>query len=148
EMLRKRLADLPPKQRRVEDAPRGLKALIASAWERIATEPAVVDGLGILCVAREPLTLDELGRVAGWTYEPQRRGFLRGACELLIRTRRAGGKSEYRPHHDSIRTHIAEAIGTDTLVAHHRALAERLATWPVPPDPAARRYALRHALPH
>jgi len=34
-----------------------LGALIASAWERIATDPAVVDGLGVLCAAREPLTV-------------------------------------------------------------------------------------------
>jgi hypothetical protein len=64
EMLRKHLAGLLPEQRRVEDIPRGLRVLIASAWERIAIDPAVVDGLGILCAAREPLVLDELGRVA------------------------------------------------------------------------------------
>ena len=46
-MLRQHLAGLPPVQRRVEDIPRGLAALLASAWERIATDPVVVDGLGI-----------------------------------------------------------------------------------------------------
>src|SRR5689334_20685879 len=35
-MLRLHLAGLPPELRRVEDIPRGLAALIASAWERIA----------------------------------------------------------------------------------------------------------------
>src|SRR6185295_5716090 len=96
EMLRRHLSSVQPAQRRVEDIPRGLVASIASAWERIAIEPPVVDGLGLLCAARGALALDDLGRVAGWTLEPQRRAFLRGARELLLETRRAGGVSEYR----------------------------------------------------
>jgi WD40 repeat protein len=147
-MLRQHLAGLPPEQRRVEDIPRGLAALLASAWERIATDPVVVDGLGILCAAREALTLDELGAVAGWTSEAQRRAFLRGARELLIESRREGAVPEYRLHHDSIRRQIAEAIGGAALRGHHRALAHGLATWPGPKEATARRYALRHALAH
>jgi len=157
-MLRQHLAGLPPEQRRVEAVPRGLAALLAIAWERVATEPAVIDGLGALCAAREALTLDELGTVAGWAGEPPRRAFLRGARELLIEGRRAGvgtgvgredvGVAEYRLHHDSIRGQIAGAIGPAALRDHHRALAQRLATWPAPSEPAAGRYALRHALLH
>jgi hypothetical protein len=147
-MLSKHLSGVPPEQRRVEGIPLGLDASIASAWERIAVEPLVVHGLGLLCAARDALTLDELGRVAGWTHEPQRRAFLRGARELLLETRRAGRVSEYRLHHDSIRAHVAEAIGVDGLAAHHLALAQRLATWPAPADVATRRYALHHALLH
>jgi hypothetical protein len=147
-MLRLHLSGLPPEQRRASDIPRGLLALIASAWERVAIEPPVVDSLGILCAARDALTLDELGRVAGWALEPQRRAFLRGARELLIETRRAGRVAEYRLHHDSIRAQVAEAIGVDGLAAYHHALAQRLATWPAPADAAARRYALHHALLH
>jgi WD40 repeat protein len=148
EMLRKHLAGLSPEQRRVEDIPRGLAALMAGAWERIAIDPLVVDGLGILCAAREPLTLDELGRVARWTGAASRQAFVRGAREWLIETRRGGGVPEYRLHHDSIRGHVAEAIGSDALAAHHLALADRLATWPAPAEAAARRYALHHALLH
>jgi WD40 repeat protein len=147
-MLRQHLAGLPPEQRRVEDIPRGLAALLASTWERIATDPVVVDGLGILCAAREALTLDELGAVAGWTGEAQRRAFLRGARELLVESRREGAVPEYRLHHDSIRGHIAGAIGEAALRAHHRTLAHGLATWPGPKEATARRYALRHALAH
>jgi hypothetical protein len=110
-MLRKHLAGLPPEQRTVEEIPRGLAAWIASAWERIATEPPVVDGLGILCAAREPLTLDELGSVACWTGTAARQAFVRSAREWLIETARAGRVPEYRLHHDSIRAHVAEAIG-------------------------------------
>jgi hypothetical protein len=105
-MLRLHLSGLLPEQRRASDIPRGLLALIASAWERIAIEPPVVDGLGILCAARDALTLDELGRVAGWARESQRRTFLRGARELLIETARAGRVSEYRLHHDAIHAHV------------------------------------------
>jgi WD40 repeat protein len=147
-MLRQQLAGLPPEQRQVEDIPLGLDASIASAWERIAIDPLVVNGLGILCAARDALTLDELGRVAGWTSELQRRTFLGGVRELLIETRRTSRVFEYRLHHDSIRAYIAEVIGCDALAAHHLALAERLATWPAPADAAARRYTLHHALLH
>ncbi|HEX8106456.1 MAG TPA: hypothetical protein VF516_01960 [Kofleriaceae bacterium] len=107
-----------------------------------------MNGLGILCTARDALTLDELGRVAGWTSEPQRRTFLGRARELLIETRRTSRVFEYRLHHDSIRAYIADAVGSDALAAHHLALAQRLATWPAPADAGARRYALRHALLH
>jgi len=147
-MLQQQLAGLPPEQRQVEDIPLGLDASIASAWERIAIDPLVVNGLGLLCAARDALTLDELGRVAGWTSEPQRRTFLGRARELLIETRRSSRVFEYRLQHDSIRAYIAEGIGRDALAAHHLALAERLATWPAPTDAAARRYALNHALLH
>ncbi|HEX2691618.1 MAG TPA: AAA family ATPase, partial [Kofleriaceae bacterium] len=147
-MLRLHLAGLLPEQRRVEDIPRGLAALLASSWERIATDSVVVNGLGILCAAREALTLDELGGVAGWTDEAQRRAFVRGAREFLIETRRAGTMPEYRLHHDSIRAQVAGAIGAAALRGHHSALAQKLATWPAPVDATARRYAVRHALVH
>jgi hypothetical protein len=94
--------------------------------------PAVVDGLGVLCIARELLTLDGLGRVARWTSTWSRQAFVRGARGWLIEIRRTSGASEYWLHHDSIRMHIAEAIGSDALARHHLALAERLATWPTP----------------
>jgi len=147
-MLRQHLAGLSPEQRRVERIPHGLAALLASAWERVATDPAVIDGLGLLCAAREALTLDELGALAGWTGELPRRAFLRGARELLIESRRDGAVVEYRLHHDSIRGQIAEAIGPAALREHHRALAQKLAAWPLPAEPTARRYSLRHALLH
>ena len=147
-MLYGQLAGMAPEQRRVEDIPRGLEALIAKSWQRIVTDPAVVDGLGILCAAREPLTLDELGRVARWTGATSRQAFVRGAGEWLIETRRTGRVFEYRLHHDSIRAHVAETIGTDAIATHHLALADRLASWPAPAEAAARRYALHHALLH
>jgi hypothetical protein len=147
-MLRLHLDGVAPAQRRVEDIPRGLAALLAAAWERIATEQVVVDGLGILCAAREALTLDELGLVAGWKREPKRRAFLRRARELLVEHRRGGTVREYRLHHDSIRVHIAEAIGPTALREHHRTLANKLAVWPAPASTTQRGYALRHALPH
>ncbi len=147
-MLRQHLAGLSPDQRRVEDIPRGLAASLASVWDRIAADPAVVDGLGILCAAREALTLDELGVVAGWTSEAQRRAFVRSAREVLVETRRADAVLEYRLHHDSIRAHVAGAIGTAALRGHHSALAQNLATWPACSGTAMRQYSLRYALTH
>jgi len=151
--LRKQLAALGPEQRRaarhrLEDIPRGLEALIAQAWERIAVAPIVVDGVGILCAAREALSLDELGAVAGWTGQAERQAFVRGAMELLVETQRPDGTREYRMHHDMIRAHIARVIGSAALSAHHRSLARRLASWPCSPEASSRRYTLRHAVIH
>ncbi|HEX8114450.1 MAG TPA: AAA family ATPase, partial [Kofleriaceae bacterium] len=147
-LLRQHLEGLAPAQRRVEDIPRGLTALLDRTWERIAADAVAVEGLGILCAAREALTLDELSTVAGWSDVARRRSFLRGARELLVANDRGDGHDEYRLHHELIRAHISHAIGATALHEHHRALAHRLATWPLPAEPAARRYALRHALVH
>jgi hypothetical protein len=126
--LRRHVAATPVHLRRVEDIPRGLGALIERTWERIAHDAVVVEGLGVLCAAREALTLDELGAVAAWTADATRRAFLRGAKEVLVDTRRPDGQREYRLHHEAIRAHIAQAIGGVALRGHHRALAQRLAT--------------------
>ena len=147
-MLRKRLEELPEAQRRVERVPAGLEALLVKAWERVATEPVAVCGLGILGAAREALTLDELGRVAGWTGVSPRQAFVRAARELLVETRRADNQPEYRLHHESIRERIASMIGEAELRGHHAMLARKLATWPAPVDTTTRRYVLRHALTH
>jgi WD40 repeat protein len=144
--LRKHLAGLPVAQRRLERIPRGLAALLVKLWERIASHPVGVRGLGLMCAAREPLTLDELAQVLSWSDDDQRR-FLGSARELLVESRRADGQPGCRLHHDAIRAHIASTIGAAALRAHHAALAHRLATWPAPAD-ASRRYALRHALSH
>jgi hypothetical protein len=146
--LRKHLAVVPATQRRVEDIPRGLAALLENSWQRIAIDAVVVNGLGILCAAREALTLDELGAVAAWTGEAPRRTFLRGAREFLVEIERPTGQLEYRLHHAAIRAHIARAIGEVALREHNRDLASRLATWPAPGDMVVRRYALRHGLVH
>jgi hypothetical protein len=146
--LRRQVAATPAHRRSVDDIPRGLGALIERTWERIAHDAVVVEGLGILCAAREALTLDELGAVAAWTADATRRAFLRGAKEVLVETLRPDGQREYRLHHDAIRAHIAQAIGDVAFRGHHRALAQRLATWPALAQAVARRYALRHALLH
>jgi WD40 repeat protein len=146
--LRNHLAGLPAERRRVEDIPRGLAALLEKSWQRIAVDRAARHGLGILCAAREALTLDELAAVAGWTGAEQRQSFVGGARELLVETQRPDGQNEYRLHHDSIRAHIAAALGAGALRAHHAELAQQLASWSPLPDAAARRYALRHALIH
>lgn len=102
-----------------------------------------MDGLGVLCAAREALTIDELAAVAGWTGEAARRAFVRGARELLVESQRTEDVFAYRLRHESIRAHVAKAIGVDALRGYHRALAQKLATWPAPIDPGGRTYALR-----
>jgi nucleoside phosphorylase len=125
--LRKHLAFVPPAQRRVEPIPRGLDALLTLMWERVSTSAVAVHGLGILCAAREPLSLDELGSVAGWKDAAPREEFKRFALEFLTETRREGGVAEYRVHHDSLRTYIVEQIGQAAVRDHHAALARTLA---------------------
>jgi hypothetical protein len=146
--LRKYQASVPLVQRRVEAIPRGLGSLLTLLWRRVANHTVAVHGLGILCAAREPLSLDELGAVVGWDDIAQREAFKQIAFEFLIETRREGGVAEYRLHHDSIRAHIVEQIGPAIVRGHHAALTRRLATWPAPADGVARRYTLRHALAH
>ena len=146
--LRKHLASVPLAQRRVEAIPRGLKSLLTMLWRRVVNDAIAVSGLGILCAAREPLSLDELGAVAGWDGVAQRDAFVAASRELLIETWRADGAYEYRLHHDSIRGHIVEQLGPAAVRGHHVALAQKLATWPLADGWAARRYALRHAIAH
>jgi len=147
-MLRQYLAGMPASQRRVKSIPGGLAALLDKLWARVAADPLAVRGFGLLCVAREALTREEIGVAAGWTEEADRQAFMWSARELLVETWRPGGPREYRLHHDSIREHIAAALGAAALRDLHAVLAERLATWPPPADPAMRRYALCHALIH
>jgi WD40 repeat protein len=146
--LRKHLASVPPEQRRVEAIPRGLKALLALLWRRVTNNPVATRGLGVLCAAREPLSLDELGAVARWEDAAQREAFRHAALEFLVETRRDDGTAEYRLHHDSIRAHAMDQLGPAVVRDHHAAMAQELATWPAPADAASRRYALRHALTH
>ncbi len=146
--LRKHLAGVPHAQRRVEAIPRGLKALLTLLWRRVANSPVATRGLGILCAAREPLSLDELGAAAGWGDVAQREAFAHVALEFLVETQRKDSVAAYRLHHDSIRAHVMEQLGPAAMRGHHIALAQKLATWPTPSDATARRYALRHALAH
>ena len=61
--LRRHIEETPTYLRRARDIPRGLEALIEQTWERIAHDAVVVEGLGILCAAREALT----GSRSYWT---------------------------------------------------------------------------------
>ena len=147
-MLRRYVAGLPSAQRRVKAIPGGLETLLGKLWERVMTDPVAVLGFGLLCAARQALTLEELGAAAEWTDEAARRRFAWSARELLAETWRPDGPREYRLHHESVRDHIATTLGLAALRVHHGRLARRLAPWPPPADPALRRYALRHGLAH
>jgi hypothetical protein len=118
--LRKHLAVLPRTRRRVEDIPRGLSALHERSWERIASDETVAEGLGILCAAREALTLDELGAVAGWTGDLQRRRFLHGAKEVLVPRHRRSDRFTLRPEEGDERNALC-ALGRRGRASRERA---------------------------
>lgn len=147
-LLRRYLGGLTMAQRRVRSIPSGLDGMLEKLWERVAAEPAAVTGLGLLCAAREALSLEELGVVAGWTDEAPRRAFLAASRELLAELWRADGQREFRLHHESVRELVSRRLGDTVLRGHHGALAARIATWPLPADASARRYALRYGISH
>jgi WD40 repeat protein len=144
-MLHDALRDLPAAKRRADRIPRGLKALIGEIWDRAAACERVRAGLGILCAAREALSVEVLAELAAWSYEDRER-FVRDARQLLLEE--PGAVEAYRPRHDWVRELIAERLGASAIRAHHETLARRLATWPPPDEEPRRRYAVRHALAH
>ena len=147
-MLHEVLRDLPPYRRRAEHVPDGLRELISGMWDRAASIQSVRVGLGLLCAAQEALSLNMLAEVAGWSSDDKKR-FLPEARQLLLEEPASwAGATAYRPRHDWVRELMAEQLVGHALAAHHRALADKLATWPLPGDATARRYALRHALIH
>jgi AAA ATPase domain/CHAT domain len=146
--LRRHMASVPHAQRCVEAIPRGLPSLLAALWQRVASDPAAVRALGILCAAREPLSLEQLGRVGGWSNLAEQRAIAHVMRELVVETRRDNRPTVYRLLHDAIRSYLVEQLGPIGIRGHHQELADKLAAWPAPRDLTARRYALRHAVNH
>jgi hypothetical protein len=150
-MLHDALRGLPAAERRVDRVPRGLKGLIGEIWDRAASRRSVRVGLGLLCAAREALSLEVIADLAGWgpdDYEERKR-FVPEARQLVLEEPEAwAGVKAYRPRHDWVREFITEELGVPTMRAHHATLAQQLAIWPAPVDATAWRYALRHALVH
>jgi hypothetical protein len=146
--LRRYLASAPPSQRCPDAIPRGLSSLLAVVWERVAGDPVAVRALGILCAAREPLSIEQLGRVAGWSDLGDPRTAVHVARELVVETRSNRRAPVYRLFHDAIRSYLVEQIGPAVIRGHHRELGKTLASWPVPRESAAQRYALQYALGH
>jgi hypothetical protein len=70
------------------------------------------------------------------------------ARELLFETQRADGVTVYAPFHEAVRGFLVEKLGPIAVRGVHRELADKLATWPLPREAAARRYALRYAIAH
>ena len=126
-MLHDALRDRPASERHADRVPRGLTGEI---WDRAASHAAVRVGLGLLCVAREALSLDVLAETTGWSYDEKER-FAREARQLLLEEPAAwAGVDAYRPRHDWVRELIAERLGAATVRQHHATLARTLAAWP------------------
>src|SRR5262249_37597985 len=135
-------------QRRAEAIPRGLPALLAAVWQRVAGNAAAIRLLGILCAAHEPLSLAQIGRVAGANDLAELCPAVHVTRELVVEIQRGTSPPLYRLFHDAIRDHVAEQLGPAALRERHRELADRLAIWPAPLDSVARLYALQHGVHH
>ncbi|HMG54605.1 MAG TPA: AAA family ATPase, partial [Kofleriaceae bacterium] len=147
-LLRKHLARLPQPEHCSDAIPRDLPALLAKLWQRVEGAPAALRALEILCAAREPLSLEQIGRVAGWTDPGDLRAVANLARELVVEIRRDDRTTVYGIFHDAVRSFAIERLGPIAIRGQHRELADKLATWPAPRDPATRRYALRYAVGH
>jgi hypothetical protein len=146
-MLRNHIASDRGLVHRSGAIPRDVAALIATLWESVRDDRLATRALEILCAAREPLTLEQIGRVMHMSAlgDLRRIGYV--ARGLLVETPR-DGVTLYGLFHDAIRSFLVERLGRSMLAVLHGELADKLATWPLPKDPATRRYALRHAIAH
>jgi len=154
--LREYLTDAPPQKRRVELIPRGLSGFMDQIWQRLHELPDelvanVMDGLGLLCAAREALPLSVLEGLLGWPGEPARDRFLRATRPFLLeQPAHWEGVIAYRPFHESFREFVAAKLEPDRMRQLHRLLADGLAAWPCIDEEGSfrHRYALRHAVAH
>ncbi|HEY0994279.1 MAG TPA: AAA family ATPase, partial [Kofleriaceae bacterium] len=147
-MLHEALRQLPAERRRVDRIPTGLRALISSIWDIISREDSVCHGLGLLCAAREALSLELLAELAGWKHADKKR-FVRDARQLLLEEPASwADAAAFRPRHDWVREAITDDLGASAMREHHATLSRALAIWPARSEATARRYALRHTLTH
>jgi hypothetical protein len=125
-MARNHLASVPGSESRVEAIPRGLPNLLAMLWQRVAGDGLAVRGLGILCAAREPLSLNEIGLVAGWSNIAEQLAFAHVARALLVKTRRSDGMAAYWLGHDSVRAYLVDQLGPRPVHRYREMLASKL----------------------
>ena len=140
--------------------PVGFNALLEDLWVRLVelkdreTSTRVIEGLGLLAVAGEPLPLGTLARLLGWKHPADITDFKRNALPFLLEESADwhGGEARYRPFHESTREFLTSGdhMLPDVNRQYNELLARRLAAWP----PAAgagqleRGYAARFALVH
>ncbi|HZH17115.1 MAG TPA: SIR2 family protein [Archangium sp.] len=150
------LQEQPVEKRRAELLPRGLEALLDEGWVRIQQLPEelrkiVVEGLGVVAVAREALPLSNLAAVARWKGLGDGERFLRAARSFLLEEPgHEGNEKAWRPFHESFRSFILSKLGHERAREEHRRLAEQLCHWPVDTSDRGFRwsYALRHGVTH
>jgi WD40 repeat protein len=150
--LRDWLEDQPPDKRRAVAIPVGLDGFLTRIWTDLqdldpTRRALVIDGLGMICAAREALPTYLLTELLGGSMADHE-DFLRAARPFLLEEPAEwhDGRIAYRPYHEHFRAFIEGRIG---LREHHRRIADILARWaPDGLDPARRAYALRHAVAH
>jgi WD40 repeat protein len=150
------LQEQPVEKRWTELLPRGLEALLDENWVRIQQLPGelrklVIEGLGVVAVAREALPLSLLAAVAQWKDWEDGERFLRVARSFLLEeSGHERGEKAWRPFHESFRSFILSKLGRERVREVHRRLAEYLCR---PPGESSDRgfrwsYALRHGVTH
>ncbi|MGH7242380.1 MAG: NACHT and WD repeat domain-containing protein [Phycisphaerales bacterium] len=138
--------------------PKGLEAFIQLMWDRLREGDHVgyehaIEGLGILAVAQESLTLAEIAEALAWNEMRFKEDFLSRACHFLLEETRGwlgGHDTTYRLYHESIRDFIVKKLGRNQLQELHAKLAMSIAAWPTrfADDDHRRRYVLRYGLCH
>ncbi len=150
------LQEQPVEKRRAELLPRGLEALLEESWERIQGLPGefrkvVLEGLGVVAVAREALSLSVLAAVVGWEGVENGERFLRVARSFLLEELgHANREKHWRPFHESFRSFILAKLGEERERAEHQRVARQLCRWPVDASDGGFRwsYVLRHGVTH
>ncbi len=140
------LSSLPGDERGRETTPPSLDAVIERTWRRIddlhAESQPILDALGVLTLAREPLWLAQIAELADWPadYAALRDSFL--ACVRPI----LRGDVEISLYHGALADGIRRRI--PDLDRIHGAMIPRLHKWLERDQRRSRDYAVRHILDH
>lgn len=112
--------------------------------------------LGLLCAAREALTLELLAELCEVAALPPL--FSTDCGPFLVAAGMEGGKTRYRVGHDSFRELILARVSAHEMRRMHRRILHTLAAWPLNPPTAPgmiradaelrRRYTLRYGILH
>lgn len=130
--------------------PVGLQGFLQEEWAKIehlspASAACVKAGLRVLCVARAPLSLAEIGQVtqgiSGLCFSQET--FLQHARPFLLQV---AGESRYRVFHTAFHELVARKMCAEETKFWHSRLSQTLAEWPA--TPARADFAASNAIYH